>query len=175
MSMPVLRYIPRIGYTWYIHGYTMYIHEVCTWYIQGYTWYILWCIYMVYTLYIHGHVYPLSILYMVYPRIYMVYALMYIHGIYTVYPWIFLDIPSFLKPDFAACLCCWSHSMRTRVWVIKSTTLFHAPPWQLCQGKRRPTKGSTRLLQTLNLPPSVDGGGGDGGGGSGVAGVFPFS
>ncbi len=31
--------------------------------------------------------------------------------------------------------------MRTIVWVIKSV-LFHAPSWQLCQGIRRPTKGS---------------------------------
>ncbi len=45
---------------------------------------------------------------------------MYTHGIYVVYTWIFLDIPSFLKPDFAAGPCCWSHSMRIRVLVIKS-------------------------------------------------------
>ncbi len=71
----------------------------------------------------------------------------YIRGIST-------DIPSFLKPDFAAGPCCWSHSIRTHVWVIKTQSpLFHAPPWQLCQGKRRPTKGSTRLPPTLNLPP----------------------
>jgi hypothetical protein len=75
---------------------------------------------------------------------------MYIHGIYVVYPWKFLDIPSFLKPDFAAGPCCWSHSMRTNVWVIKNV-LFHAPPWQLCQGKLLPTKGSTRLQPTSPL------------------------
>jgi hypothetical protein len=66
-----------------------------------------------------------------------------------------MDIPSFLKPDLAASQYCWSHSMPTRVWVIKST-LFHTPLWQVCQGKRRPTvatKGSTRLPPTLNLPP----------------------
>ncbi len=100
---------------------------------------------------------------------------MYIHGIYTAYLWIFLDIPSFL--NFAGGACCWSHwhSMRTRVWVIKSN-LFHAPPWQLCEGKRLSTKGSTRLQPTSNLPPSVAGCGGDGsGGGGGVAGVFLFS
>jgi len=115
-------YIHRNGCTWYIHGYTMYIHTVYTskWYIHGYTW------------------------------IYMVYHLMYIHGIYVVYPWIFLDIPSFLKPDFDAGQCCWSHSMRTRVWVIKSV-LFHAPPWELWQGKRQPTKGSTLLQPTFPL------------------------
>ncbi len=87
---------------------------------------------------------------MVYPWIFMVFQLMDIHGIHMVYPWIFLDIPSFLKPDFAACQCCWSHSMRTGVWEIKSV-LFHAPPWQLYQGKRLPTKGSTLLLQTFPL------------------------
>ncbi len=57
---------------------------------------------------------------MVYQLISIVYHLMYIHGIYVVYPWIFLAIPTLLKPDFAAGLCCWSHSMRTREWVIKS-------------------------------------------------------
>ncbi len=68
-----------------------------------------------------------------------------IRGIsFDLYTWnihgISMDTPSFLKPDFAAGPCCWSHSMRTRVWVIDSV-LFHAPPWQLCQGKRLPTKG----------------------------------
>ncbi len=38
----------------------------------------------------------------------------------------------------------WSHSMRTRVLVIK-IGLFHAPPWQLCLGIRLPTKGSLLL------------------------------
>ncbi len=66
-------------------------------------------------------------------------SLMYIvHGIYTAYPRIFLDIPSFVKPDFTAGPCSCSHSHHTVMWVIKST-LFHAPPWQLCQGKRLPT------------------------------------
>ncbi len=55
-----------------------------------------------------------------------------------------MDIPRFLNPDFPACLCCCSHSMRTQVWVIKSV-LFHVPPWQLCQGIKRPTKGSLLL------------------------------
>ncbi len=40
---------------------------------------------------------------------------MYIHGIYVVYCGISMDICSFLKPDFAACKCCWSLSMRTCV------------------------------------------------------------
>ncbi len=66
-----------------------------------------------------------------------------------VYTWIFLDIPSFLKPDFTACLCCWSHSMSTRVWVIKSV-LFHVPQWQLCQGKGSPQKAQ---LDAADLPP----------------------
>ncbi len=101
-------------------------------------------IYMVYP-WIY-HVYPPSIN-MVYPRIYMVYHWMYIHGIYMVYCGISMDIPSFLKPDFAAGQCCCSHSMRTRVWVITSI-LFHAPTWQLRQGKRLdPTAGSTQKAQ----------------------------
>ena len=62
-----------------------------------------------------------------------------------VYPRISLDILGFLKPDFSAGPCCWSQSIRTRLWVIKSV-LLHAPPWQLCQGKRWPTKGSLLLL-----------------------------
>jgi hypothetical protein len=84
-----------------------------------------------------------------------------------------MDIPGVLKPDFAASPCCWSpsHSMHTRVRVTKSA-LFHAPPWQLRQGKRLPTKGSTRLPPTF---PPVAGDGSDGSGGGGVAGVFPFS
>jgi hypothetical protein len=90
------------------------------------------------------HVYPPSI-YMVYPWRYMVYHLMYIHVIYVVYCGISMDIPSFLKPDFSAGQCCWSHSMRTRVWVIKSV-LFHAPPWQMRLETRQPKKGSSLLL-----------------------------
>ncbi len=73
---------------------------------------------------------------------------MYIHGIsFYVYTWyirgISMDIPSFLFPGFSAGPC-WSHSMCTRVLVIK-ISLFHAPPWQLCLGIRRPTKGSLPL------------------------------
>ncbi len=45
-------YIHQTGYTWYNLRYTMYIHQVYTWYIHGYTWYIIWCIYMVCTWYI---------------------------------------------------------------------------------------------------------------------------
>ncbi len=86
-------------------------------------------------------------------------------------PWIFLNIPSFLNPDFAACQCCWSHSMCTRVWVIKSV-LFHAPPWQLCQGERQLQKAQADCPQRS---PSVACGGSDGGGGSGAAGVFLLS
>ncbi len=134
-------------------------------------------IYMVYPSWIY-HVYPPSI-YMVYPLawICMVYHWMYMHGIYVVYRGISMDTPSFLNPDFAACPCCWSHSMRTRVWVIKSV-LFHAPPWQLHQGKRQPTKGSRPLFPAAAVAvaaaaaaaASIGGGGGGGGGG---AGFFP--
>ncbi len=80
-------------------------------------------------------------------------------------------IPSVLKPDFAAGPCCWSHSMRTRVRVTKRG-LFHAPPWQLRQGKRRPPKAQPDCHKRSQ---PVAGGGGGGSGGSGVAGVFPFS
>ncbi len=59
-------YIHQTGYTWYFQGYTMYFHQVYTWYIHGYTWYdIIGCsitgtgmIYMVYTWYIRVVVYP---------------------------------------------------------------------------------------------------------------------
>jgi hypothetical protein len=98
-----------------------------------------------------------TVVYMVYPSPwkYMVHHLMYIHGICVVYPWIFLNmIPSFLKPDFAAGppapACCCQVSSNAHTWVIKSV-LFHAPPWQSCQGKRRPTKVSTRLPPTFPL------------------------
>jgi hypothetical protein len=74
---------------------------------------------------------------------------MYIHGIsFDVYTWymrcISMDIPSFLFPDFLAGPCCWSHSMCTRVLAVK-VGFFPAPPWQLCLGKRLPTKGSLLL------------------------------
>ena len=65
--------------------------------------------------------------------------------IYMVYPWIYLDIPSFLKPDFSAGPCCWIHAMRTRLLVFQSV-LLHAPPWQWCQGKRWSTKVSLLCL-----------------------------
>ncbi len=80
----------------------------------------------------------------------------------TWYIIVIYSIPSFQKPDFrvaAGPSCCWSHSIRTRVWVIKSlSVLFHAPPcqWQVRQpdseGKRLPTKGSTRLPAAANVP-----------------------
>ncbi len=145
-----------MAYTWYILGNTMYIHQT------GYTWYILGLSWIY-------HVYPRSI-YMVYPWIYVVYHLMYIHGIYVVYRGISMDIPSFLKPGFAAGPCCWSHSMRTRVWVIMSI-LFRAPPWQLRQWKRRPTKAQPGCRKPS---PTVACGSGDGGGSGGAAGVFPL-
>jgi hypothetical protein len=102
-----------------------------------------------------------------------------IHGIsFDLYPWyirgISMDIPRFLNPDFPACPCCCSLSMRTpaRAFVGAQECLFHctlllsprqrrlalccsagrrvgdqeclfhAPPWQLCQLKRRATKVS---------------------------------
>jgi hypothetical protein len=106
---------------------------------------------MVYVWYIHGISLDIpcisSSISMVYPWIYMVYHWMYIHGIYVVHRGISMDIPRFLKPVLAAGQC-WSHSMRTRVWVNQEC-LFHAPPWQLRQGTRRPTKGSTRLPPTF--------------------------
>ncbi len=83
-----------------IHGYTMYIQR------SGYTWYI------------HHDGYPcISIISI--PRISMD-----IHGIsFEVYPWyirgISMDIPRFLNPDFSAGPCCWSHSMRTQICVIR--------------------------------------------------------
>ncbi len=85
-----------------------------------------------------------------------------------------MEIPSFLKSDFAAgpCCCQWSHSMRTRVWVIKNV-LFHAPPWQLRQGKR--PYCSQRSPQVAGSSGDGSGGGGDGSSGGGVAGGFPFS
>ncbi len=120
-------------YTWYILGYTIYIHQ--TGYHDG----ISLDIPCISTKYIHG-------------------ISMNIHGIsFDVYTWYIRGISwyihgysYFLKPDFAAGPCCWSNSMRTRVWVIKSVSL-HLPPWQLCQGKRQPTKGSTRLPPTFPL------------------------
>ncbi len=117
-------------YTWDIHGYTMESWISIGVDIHGISMDIPW----ISVKYIHG-------------------ISMEIHGIsYDVYTWyirgISRDIPGysyFLKPDFSACPCCWSHSMHTlaRVWVIKSI-LFHAPPWQLCQGKTRTTKALCR-------------------------------
>ncbi len=114
--------IPCLSIRLDIHGISLNIHDISTKYIHGISMVIHCISFDVYTWLRHG--------------IYVVYR-----GISKVYP-------SFLKPYFAAGPCCWSHSMRTRVWVIKSV-LFHVPPWQLCQGKRRPTKGSTQLLPTF--------------------------
>ncbi len=77
-------------YVWYVLGYTIHMfYSGYTMYIQGYAWYIL----KVYTW--HIHVYPWYMF----------------SCIYMVYPWIYLDIPSFLKPDFSAGPCCWIHAM----------------------------------------------------------------
>ncbi len=67
-----------------------------------------------------------------------------------------MNIRSFLKPDFAAGPCFWSHSMRTRVWVIKSV-LFHAPPWRL-PGERaadRRLNPTAANLSPLSLAAAV--------------------
>jgi hypothetical protein len=139
-----------IVYTWIYHASV---------YPLASDWIYPWILY-------HVTVYPPSI-YMVYPWI-LVYHLMYIHGIYVVYRGISMNNPSFLKPDFAASPCCWSHSMRTRVWVIKSV-LFHAPHTRhhgKCarglRGNGCPQKAQPDCRQR-SLP--VAGGGGDGSGG----------
>jgi hypothetical protein len=82
-----------------------------------------------------------------------------------------MDIPSFLKPDFAAGPCYWSHSMRTRMWVIKMfySTRHHG---NCARGKGGQQKAQPDCRKRS---PPVAGGGGDGSGGGGVAGVFPFS
>ncbi len=117
-------------YTWYIHGYTMYIHgSGYTWYILGYTvyiytvypWYIIWWIYMVYTWYIHG------------------------------YSWIFLDFWNQISRQArAAGLIQWTHVCG---WsrVFYSTRHHGNCAMVAYMGNRLPTKDSTRLLQTSPL------------------------
>jgi hypothetical protein len=101
-------------------------------------------LYMLFILYILVYLVYLSIMYVC--GKYMIFHLKYA-GIYVVYA---LYIHSFLKPGPS--LCCWSQSMPTRVWVIKSVLFrVHTPPWRLCQGKWWPTKGSTRLQPTSPL------------------------
>jgi hypothetical protein len=136
--------IQQSGYTWYIHGRDSDIPHISTKYICG--------IFMD----IHGISFDVLV------------CTWYIHVIS-------MDIPRFLNLDFSAGPCCCSLSMLIRLWVLKSvystarcfflttsgalpfaappatvwvikSVLFHAPPWQLCQGKRRPTKG-------CSLPP----------------------
>jgi hypothetical protein len=79
-----------------------------------------------------------------------------------------MDIPTILKPDFAACPCCWYAHTRAgdQECFIPRATMAIAP------GEKAATKGSTRLPQTF-LPVAGGGGDGSGGGGHGVAGVFP--
>ncbi len=125
---PYFQYMPGIYYVYTKHMPMSPICLVYTWYIHVYTMYIQ-C---------RGHTWHIRGI------------SMYIHGIsFDVYTWyircISVDIPSFLFLDFSAGPCRWSHSMRTRVLVIK-IGLFHAPPWQLCLGIGRPTKGSLLLL-----------------------------
>jgi hypothetical protein len=126
-------------YAWYIpcicrpHPYTWNIRGICI-DLHGYT----TCIDLHgYTTYIHSvdiHGISLDI-----PRIWTMHIRgisMDMHGVsLDVYTWyircISLHIPSFLLPDFSPGPCCWSHSMRTIVFVIKSG-LLHAPPWPLC-------------------------------------------
>jgi hypothetical protein len=72
-------------------------------------------------MYVHGifQVYPMympsSSISLGYPCISMGGYTWYIHG----YPCISMDIHRFLNPDFSAGPCCWSHSMRTQVCVIR--------------------------------------------------------
>ncbi len=138
MDIPISMDIPCISIGVDIHGISLDIPCISIRYIHGIS--MEW-IYMVYP-WIY-HVYPSSI-YMAYPWICMVYHLMYMQGIYVVYRGISMDIPSFLKPDFAAGPCCLSHSMRTRVWLIKSV-LFHAA-MAIAPGEKAAHKGSLPLL-----------------------------
>jgi hypothetical protein len=96
-------------YTWNIRGISMFTMDMqrsgYTWYIHEYTTYID----QVYTWYIHVYTWYICDLYTWYIRC------------------ISMDIPSFLFPDFSACPCCWSHSMRTHVPVLViKIGLFHA-------------------------------------------------
>ncbi len=130
-------YIPCIcrcpTYTWNIHGISMDLPfisievDICS---------ISMDIPCISTQYIHGYTWHIIWC------IYMVY-MSYIHE----YSWLseirFCCLPVLLDQ-------CWSHSVHTLVWMIKSV-LFHTPPWQLCQGKRLTTKGSTRLPPTFPL------------------------
>ncbi len=90
---------------------------------------------------------------MVYTWIYHVYPpgirgiSMDIHGIsFDVYPWyirgISMDIPRFLNPEFSAGPLV---SFNVHTSVGNQSVSFHAPPWQLCQGIKRSTKGSLIL------------------------------
>ncbi len=124
-----LIYLPGSDILVIFNVYSMYIlyilYSVNTMYIP--------CIYIVYTMYILSiyniHGYPwISIMYI--PRISMdIHVIsMDIHGVsIDVYPWyirgISMDIHRFLNPDFSAGPCCWSHSMRTQVCVIR---VFHS-------------------------------------------------
>ena len=117
---PDFWYMPGIYHVYTIHMVSSSICMVYVWYIHGIYLDIPYiskavdipCIYHVYpSIYM---VYTQSI-YMVYTWMYMVYHLTYIHGISLDIPCIYLDIPSFRKPDFSAGPCCWSHSMRTRL------------------------------------------------------------
>ncbi len=67
-----------------------------------------------------------------------------------------IQVPSFLKPDFAAGPCCWSHSMRTRVWVIKCfiqvprATMAIASPGEKAANKRlNPTAANVPRLSLV--------------------------
>ncbi len=79
-------------------------------------------------------------------RMMMMVDTLYIHG----YSWIFLAFWNQIsRPARAAGLIQCAHVCG---WSRLKGSLFHAPPWQLCQGKRRPTKGSTRMQPTVTFP-----------------------
>ncbi len=82
----------------------------------------------------------------------MVYHLMYIHGIYVVYRGISMDIPSFLKPDFAAGPCCWFNA-HTRVgdqeYFIPRATMAIAPGEKAVYKRLNPTAADVHCLQLV--------------------------
>jgi hypothetical protein len=77
-----------------------------------------------------------------------------IHGIsFDVCPWyirgVSVDIPRFLNPDFSAGPCCWSHSMRTQVWVMKSVKVIPRATMAIVPGEKVAHK---RLTSSFSPP-----------------------